>query len=762
MTRPWQLGDVFVLRHAGFPFDWLEELGFSENTFHAADEVIAAEDRLCDVAGERSGAIRSALDQGRTPTAPKGKAAQFEPLLTQWREARERLETRVREERQSLRERLHARARDEQIQEAVFLSNPAMFDNVLARYVAAPLKPDSSDARRVERQVYTYLQRLCGKNETTSFFGPMGYGETVESDQPVQVTVGPRPLKRRTFCAYWALTEIAKAVARTPALRPHIPVRLNPIFVVGEEAAECTPLGLRVALDPDRRRVLEALVTHGSPARAATPLELPVETVERAMIPLLKGGVLLRGLKFEAEDLDTLANLRQAICSLPEGEPRALWISRLDSIASRLESFAAGDFTSRRALLTQLEKDFTDWTGVAARRGEGQVYSDRLIIYEEARSPFTLLFSTGFMKDLSAKVSDALELSAAYGERVQQAHRTEVAKTLGPTEEPIDLLTYAVKTRPAEVSGSRFSPVPPLELPELEEGRALEVAGDHWGRGEDGARYALPDVCLAGPAPAPGASWKVILSRVHHHMLIWGWLGTFFDRSRYEASAVNWLEKEPGAAGIVGLSVRRRNKGFYRFPGTRVSQSVTDAADLADGSLTPRDVFVKATERGPQLLDRDGKPLWLYMSLDDFSHYPPFASLAHPQVLHAPFRSTGSAGLPRVEVGGATYQRRRWERPTSLFDRAGNLEMLLAVRRASRDAGWGRFVFVRSNTERKPYLIDTQCPFALEILRHLARNAERLTLEEMLPAPDDLWLRDDRGRYTFELRMQAERWTRPT
>lgn len=95
-----------------------------------------------------------------------------------------------------------------------------------------------------------------------------------------------------------------------------------------------------------------------------------------------------------------------------------------------------------------------------------------------------------------------------------------------------------------------------------------------------------------------------------------------------------------------------------------------------------------------------------------------------------------------------------------MFDRAGNLEMLLAVRRATREAGWGRFVFVRSNTERKPYLIDTQCPFALEILRHLARNAERLTLEEMLPGPEDLWLRDERGRYTFELRMQAERWTR--
>ncbi len=31
MSETWTLGEVFALRHAGFPFDWLESLGLSVN-----------------------------------------------------------------------------------------------------------------------------------------------------------------------------------------------------------------------------------------------------------------------------------------------------------------------------------------------------------------------------------------------------------------------------------------------------------------------------------------------------------------------------------------------------------------------------------------------------------------------------------------------------------------------------------------------------------------------------------------------------------
>jgi hypothetical protein len=87
------------------------------------------------------------------------------------------------------------------------------------------------------------------------------------------------------------------------------------------------------------------------------------------------------------------------------------------------------------------------------------------------------------------------------------------------------------------------------------------------------------------------------------------------------------------------------------------------------------------------------------------------------------------------------------------------MDLLLAVERERRASGWPRFVFMRSSTERKPYLIDTASPFALELLLYLSRAAEQLSVEEMYPAPEQLWLKDERGRYTCEMRMQAVRWS---
>jgi hypothetical protein len=47
----------------------------------------------------------------------------------------------------------------------------------------------------------------------------------------------------------------------------------------------------------------------------------------------------------------------------------------------------------------------------------------------------------------------------------------------------------------------------------------------------------------------------------------------------------------------------------------------------------------------------------------------------------------------------------------------------------------------------------------MELLRHAIQGADWIRFEEMYPAPEALWLRDARGRYTCELRMQATRWS---
>lgn len=760
MSETWTLGEVFVLRHAGFPFDWLESLGLSSELLAQASQLLAEEDALVAAARADGGdagarAVQEALAQGREPALKRHHGPAFRDALSRYLASRQSLQARYAEERAALRRNLRERAKDPSIQEAVYLSSPAMFDNVWSRYLQGGERPDTSDARRVERQVYTYLQRFCAKNETTSFFGPISYGERTSDDGYDVRTVPSGNTRRRTFFSFWAVTELARAVGRERTLRPHLPLRLNPLFTVTPGRATCAPLKLDVPLSPQAEQLLAVLREHPTPAAASQVLGLATADVERLALPLVKGALLLWGLPFRPNDFGTFESVRDSVAALPESEARARWLERLDALARLRTDFESADLTRRRELLPRLEAAFTEATGKPARRGEGQVYADRLILYEEASSPFRLRFGARFTLELEAALTGALELSAAYGEKVQRGFKEQVRDALGPDETPLDLLEYAVRLRPDTVSGSRFSPVPPVLLEEDgNRSRALPV--DFLGTSTPGGRYALPDVCLAAK---PDGGFEVMLARVHHHLLLWSWLSAFQpERERYASVASRWLDADPAARGLVGLSIRRRNKGFYVFPGRRLVYSVSDVLDVEEGALTPADVKVRPTPEGPVLVDGKGERLSLYLPLDDFSSYPPFAALAHTQVLHAPLRTKGSH-LPRLSVGGAVYQRERWELAAERLAKPTGFDLFLAVQRERRAGGWPRFVFMRSSKERKPYLIDTASPFALDLLSHLAREAERLSVEEMYPAPEQLWLKDERGRYTCELRMQLTRWT---
>jgi hypothetical protein len=757
MSGRWTLAPTFVLRHAGFPFDWLESLGVSEGFLVRVSGLLEAEQLLLGEARQAGGEkaatrVREELERGQAPQAPRGARAAWAEQLEAWRTARAAVEEAWPAEKGRLRRRLHELAREPDVQEAVFLSSPDMFENVWARYVAAEPGPENADARRVERQVYSYLQRFCAKSETTSFFGPMGYGE-IEGEGTVEVRTLPGPRRRRTFLAFWAVQELAKVIGREKALGPHLPLRKNPIFRFEPERAHCASLGLEVKLGPDEARVVAALERAGTLAELAAALGTDVAAATRQALPLLKAAAVVRGLRFPTEDLEVFEHLRAAVSALPESEARSRWLSSLERLDGLRSEFERGELPARRALLPRLEALFTELTGVPARRGEGRMYTDRLVIYEEAASPFQLRFGRQYAQQLAEALSPALELSAAFGARVQRGYAEEVRGKLGEGTE-LDFLGYAARLRPDEVSGSQFSPVEPVRLAPLE-GREASVPADMLGS-TTGGRFALPDVCLGA---RPDGTFDVLMARLHHHLQVWNWLCAFYpDRPRMERVARRWLEREPTAAPLLGLALTRRNKGFYCFPGPKVAYTPAEALDLGPGGMSAAELTVKMGAEGPELRDREGRQRLLYLAMADFSTYPPFAALAHPLVLHAPLH-TGTPYIPRLRVGAAAYQRARWETELSGLAKLAGLELFLATQRQARAQGWPRFLFGRVARERKPFLLDTASPFSHELLRHLVRKGGAIRFEEMLPGPEGLFLEDARGRYTFELRMQVERWS---
>jgi len=708
-TARWRMCPAFILRHAGMPFEWLESLG-------VGDAVVGAADAVLDLNAGADGEARSAAH------------AHFEELYDA--------------ERAALRAQLHEHARRAEVRGAIFLSNPGMHDGMLAGYLSRDAVPDTSRFRRVERQVYTYLQRFCAKNETTSTFGPVGYGDVAPGDELRVQHVDDT--ERRTLMARWALEAIAAVIARDPALAAHVPLQrsllVDPSQVEDEPSEELAALWRRLEAGP------------ATLAELAAERRCAARELLRTVRPLLERGAVVRRIDFPSETQDGLADLRAALLDLPEGPSRLRWEEELAAFADRLKRFAAGNLDERRALLAEIEERFTTLTAREARRGAGGTYADRLVLFEEASSPFRIEIGEGLTRRIESIVAPALDLSARFGSDVQARFRAVAAQVVEEAGGQLDLLTYSERARPDQELSSRFMP--------QDDALHVDCAAEVVLPTPDPAsvtpdeRYALPDLCLLGPSPqAVGRDLRVLVARVHHHLLLEGWLTMFAPAPERFADQVGWwLNGTSAGRRTVGLATSRRNKGFYRFPGPRALLMPTDAEGRADA--VPATSFTIALEEGElRVLHPLRGSVHLYPPLADLTTYPPIAALTSGPVLHAPVRTVGDH-LGRVRVAEATYQRESWDLDVQPIVAARNADSFLALRRLARDRDLPRFVFIRVPSERKPYLLDTRSPFAVDLLRHVAAKSGVCRAEEMLPGPEDLWLKDERGRYTCELRVQ--------
>ncbi|GAA1329519.1 lantibiotic dehydratase [Saccharothrix algeriensis] len=122
---------------------------------------------------------------------------------------------------------------------------------------------------------------------------------------------------------------------------------------------------------------------------------------------------------------------------------------------------------------------------------------------------------------------------------------------------------------------------------------------------------------------------------------------------------------------------------------------------------------------------------------------------------------------PRVRFGDVVLQRRMWKLHPGYLPRRepgdDAAAWFLRWRRWQRDNGLPRFVFATpdgagsAGVERKPLFVDFESAFSLGLLDGLAKSAGgRLAMTEMLPGPDDLWLRDGDDRFVTELVLELD------
>ena len=122
----------------------------------------------------------------------------------------------------------------------------------------------------------------------------------------------------------------------------------------------------------------------------------------------------------------------------------------------------------------------------------------------------------------------------------------------------------------------------------------------------------------------------------------------------------------------------------------------------------------------------------------------------------------GDSGvLPRVRLGNMVLQRKSWRFAADHLPPAvagqSDQEWYLAWREWQRSRGLPSRVFASLGGEHKPQYVDFDSYACVRLLETAARKSDSaVVLTEMLPGPDQLWLRDGRHRYVTELTVQLD------
>lgn len=131
------------------------------------------------------------------------------------------------------------------------------------------------------------------------------------------------------------------------------------------------------------------------------------------------------------------------------------------------------------------------------------------------------------------------------------------------------------------------------------------------------------------------------------------------------------------------------------------------------------------------------------------------------------FHDTRITRWPRFRFGRTVLFRRRWVENLEEFAEsmgganATDAEFFLQLARWRRDHGVPRHVFAHSRNDPKPFYVDLESTLFVQLLRRRMtassereanedKNANRVTLVEMLPEPDGMWIGDSEGNYASE------------
>jgi hypothetical protein len=724
LDRGWQMWPLAALRTAGAAFDRLDAL-----------------------------AVVDALEM------PPG-GARVDALRTSWRDG------------------VDAVLGDDFVLRALTWQNPDMVDNWLAEYVLALRNGRRLSLSRMDRRlmmVAKYAQRYCAKNDTIGFFGPVSWARW----SPGRSTcVGGFGVRRcEVFLEVWAVQGVVQAWAADPALRPLLPVWLNPACSVSCAAIR-RPHRPPIPLDEASAEILRWVPRVGSLGELLARCgPAAADTVRR----LEHAGVLRVGLRVPLDSRPERF-VRNQLLAMPESVNRTALLAAWDRLEQALAAATtADDAQSLRRRLAEVADELRTASGKAVAPGAELAPGGRTPIYTDCRRDLDVELGEELLDGLAVPLGVLLDsarwLAGQVGETVEHELRLRY-RQLRSRRASVTLADLQFASADALQQGTelladvvadfqlRWSEIlpPGSEDVQVEPAHARRLAdalfpagGTMWAA----ARTHSPDLMLRTNLDDGGARW--VLGELHVAL---NTLESRVFRSQCDNDAE--LVSLVAATGRSGRVVpvypnSSREVSPRTYPPLALDPPAryhywsygSDDGHPSGAVSTPATALL-VTESGGDLIATAEDGGWSAPVLECFGEFVS-ALVVNLFRIRPPARYA-----PRVSIGDLVVCRRLWRVSAA---EAGPVPRLRAdpghdrLRAWARSCGMPRHVFVRTRAETKPFYVDFSAPLLVENLARAMRGAAGdgwIEVAEMLPAPDELWLRGPGGeRYTSELRVVA-------
>jgi hypothetical protein len=693
-------------------------------------------------------------------------------------------------------EALREVAQDSHFREAVVLQNRQALHTGLDSLLRADVSARGTKHRQHEQMVANYVQRYCLKNDTISFFGPVGWAKLMTEGTSLAVRAGAGLVASRTFFFEgWCIYELAQMLSSSKEVLAWCAPRRSPPIYLDEEmlhAPFMPPSRL-----PEKQFVVLRACDGGLPANhlakqlcLSFPHLLANEQDVYRTLHILK----MMGLIYWALDVPVSLRpeqaLRRAIEAIRDHDLRTSTIKHLDQLeAARCAvTSSAGDPEKLDLALDSLNLTFTRLTSLASSRQAGKTYAGRTLLFDDSRRDVDVEIGLGVLRALEPPLSLMLtsarwftvELASAFRDAFKGIYRELVARTgtyavpagnlvpyakklfLSENIELVDGVVAAFQKRWEGVlrlsEGKRCLEYRSVDLrPVVEETFSAPRAGWTF------ARYHSPDIMIAASSPeaVERDDYQFVLGELH--------MGTntlapafFLEQhpAREELMRAIQLDiPEPRLEPLFsyGMSdIHSRKIIGLTKPNDYYLALLPGASGAPDSRYVPiGSMVLEEVDNELVLRTRDDKlrleiieAMGGLMSTRSAISFKLLAARPH---------------TPRILIDNLVVSREQWRFPAEEITFAFQKDersRFLAARRWIRAHGLPRFVFVKTPVEVKPFYADFSSPIYVEILgksiRRSAESGAQMAFTEMLPLPNQLWLPDSEGRlYTSELRIVA-------